>query len=385
MEHVSKAASFLSWLLAALMWGGATWLSGCSDDPAVETETPVEGSATPCEESNTSSCTTPDPADEDLDDDGFSENKGDCEPEDEEIYPGAPELCDDVDNDCDGSKDEGIQITYYLDGDGDGYGGSTSSVQSCTKPSGYSTVSGDCNDSNATVNPGAVETCDGIDNDCDAKVDAQDGLTCKVKALIYYDSGATFADDAVALRSGGTSILATSTSTFATAYDVGGFDVIIVDAPSTLLESSVITRLTSWVTMGKPLIFAWWDLDTNSALQTTLGVKVVADRASFTPIYPASTSSINLWTLYESVPVPLSGSDQATDNGDTIMVTEADGRLLGSFGSSTSGQGAVALTKRGKVIVNAFLPWDTQTVDLDFDGRPDMTELYVNQLKLLGF
>jgi hypothetical protein len=93
------------------------------------------------------------------------------------IYPGATEICDGKDNDCDGQIDEGVKTTYYRDADGDGYGTSATTTQACTAPTGYVTNKTDCNDANANVKPGATEICDGLDNDCDGQVD--EGLTTK--------------------------------------------------------------------------------------------------------------------------------------------------------------------------------------------------------------
>ena len=63
--------------------------------------------------------------------------------------------------------------TYYFDGDGDGYGKTNSPItsNSPTPPPGYATFDGDCNDGNASVHPGAIEICDGIDNNCDGNID----------------------------------------------------------------------------------------------------------------------------------------------------------------------------------------------------------------------
>ena len=57
-------------------------------------------------------------------------------------------------------------INYYIDADGDGYG-SGIAVAFCQPSAGYVTISGDCNDNNASVNPGAAEICNAIDDNCD--------------------------------------------------------------------------------------------------------------------------------------------------------------------------------------------------------------------------
>ncbi len=104
--------------------------------------------------------------------DGYSSDKTDCDDDDEAIHPGADESCDSIDNDCDGSTDEGVTTSYYPDGDGDGYGDEDASVtSSCTKPTGYVTDASDCDDDDAENNPGASESCDSVDNDCDGVTD----------------------------------------------------------------------------------------------------------------------------------------------------------------------------------------------------------------------
>ncbi|NBS41030.1 hypothetical protein EBS80_00015 [bacterium] len=180
----------------------------------------------------------------DADSDGYGVSV-DCDDTDAAINPGAAEVCDGVDQNCDGTADEGVTTHVYRDADGDGYGDELSGTDACGVPSGYVTTvydcnesdasihtgateipndgidqdcdsadlvveadadsdgyseSADCDDSDATVNPGATETLDGVDQDCDGTVDNDTGIegyilatypsskTLQMNAQVYWDA-----------------------------------------------------------------------------------------------------------------------------------------------------------------------------------------------------
>ena len=116
----------------------------------------------------------------DNDLDGYSEIEGDCDDTDPDVFPGAEELCNGVDDDCDelvDDEDPGVTDaeTFWADGDGDGYGDASDSVDACEAPSGYTDDATDCDDGDAAVHPAATETCNGVDDDCDGLTDDDDG------------------------------------------------------------------------------------------------------------------------------------------------------------------------------------------------------------------
>ena len=102
---------------------------------------------------------------------GYVLQAGDCDDTNVAINPGATEVCNGVDDDCDTLIDEGVTTPFYQDSDSDGHGNAAVVQQACSAPAGYVALDDDCNDNNNAVYPGAPEICDGLDNDCDNSVD----------------------------------------------------------------------------------------------------------------------------------------------------------------------------------------------------------------------
>ncbi len=112
---------------------------------------------------------------------GYGTDTADCDDGDDDINPDATEICDELDNDCDGDVDDADSdvdastgTVWYADSDGDGFGDEDSTTWSCDVPSGYGSDDTDCDDADSEINPDAAEVCDGVDNDCDGDVDDDD-------------------------------------------------------------------------------------------------------------------------------------------------------------------------------------------------------------------
>ncbi|MFN8165848.1 MAG: putative metal-binding motif-containing protein [Bacteroidia bacterium] len=170
----------------------------------------------------------------------FVPDGNDCDDQNTAFNPGVTEICNGVDDDCDGLIDDLDPslsgIISYSDIDTDGFGDPATQVITCTLPSGNVLNGLDCDDNNASVNPLAHETCNGIDDDCNGIID--DGAGCfvdiHVKCFIqgYFDG--VSAMRAVADPLGSPSVC-----------DTLRLDLADSDNPSTILFTATSTVSTS--------------------------------------------------------------------------------------------------------------------------------------------
>ena len=139
------------------------------------------------------SCTSNWTLSSDLDQDGFTIADGDCDDLNPSVNPMAAESCSDrVDNNCNGQINEhGAEgeLLWYVDEDGDGYAGSETALYSCPvdKLPNYHRDPNDCDDTDASIFPNATEICDGLDNNCNERIDDEEAGIQYTDEDIWYE------------------------------------------------------------------------------------------------------------------------------------------------------------------------------------------------------
>lgn len=203
-------------------------------------------------------------------------------------------------------------------------------------------------------------------------------------ALIYTDTtdlvlgDGTLADEAVTAL-GGTPTLADDLD-FNSKFDAKVYDVVIVDSAFGYLPTGMDTRLSTFVSGGGRIVFAYWDLNSSATLRTALQIATTTSFTTTLPVYRDTTAAFDPFAgPKQTLPSPLTGTDTVSDDGDKLTVT-ASGAFLAARFSSAAGAGAIAVTRAGRAIVNGFAPYEFMTQDGDADGKKDMQELFENEI-----
>lgn len=140
----------------------------------------------------------------------------DCDDADPARSPGATEICNGMDENCNGMSDEGAMTTYYLDADGDGFGVTTDFRMACAPMGDYdATRPNDCDDADMGRNPGATEVCNNVDENCDGVRDEDPACmpACAARTILgrtylFCNNRLTWDESAAACRSVGYRLVA---------------------------------------------------------------------------------------------------------------------------------------------------------------------------------
>jgi len=187
-------------------------------------------------------------------------NPPDCDDGDASINPGAAEVCDGKDQNCNDQSDEGLSGVYYADTDGDSYGDPDVSVDGCPKDETWVSQAGDCADDDAAIHPGATEICgNDIDEDCSDAADACASSNLDTDAV--HGTGAIWGDRygfSVAAADGHVAVGAPSTNGGQAwlLLEPADHGVAANQADLRIADSTVGSELGTDVTLGEDLVGA---------------------------------------------------------------------------------------------------------------------------------
>jgi cysteine-rich repeat protein len=280
--------------------------------------------------------------------------------------------------------------------------GRVTSCQACTALARMDGLDLDCdlfddaaaNASCTRCGNGVIEGAEQCD---DGNFASGDGCsdTCQIEstgALVFSNpcnGGSSLADEALAGLGIPVNLIVSDFTGFNNAFDAGGFDLVIYDGFCNPIDPDTETRLEGWIQGGNRTIVAYWDLS-GGALESSLGLTGVQyDSGTFRDVYDDPMSPVDLFTLRQSVPSPITGASSGIpfDMGQELTLTGAG--FLAARLDSDVGPGAIAVTNSDRSITLGFTPEmvgandDGAAVDADADTVPDMQELWENLVAYL--
>lgn len=176
---------------------------------------------------------------------GYVSNNTDCNDAAAGINPGATEICNAADENCNALIDEGIATnTYYADVDGDGFGNANAAVTNCAQPVGYISNNTDCADASAAVNPNATELCNNnIDDNCNGLVDDANGVSVQQSINICEGEFITIGNNTYTTSGSYTDVLISANgcdSTVTTLLEVIPYPVVTLTSSADTLCSNFL-------------------------------------------------------------------------------------------------------------------------------------------------
>ncbi len=278
---------------------------------------------------------------------GTTASTTDCNDASSTIHPGATETCDDVDQDCDGTADNGLTV-YYTDGDGDGQGAGTGDCATVGV-----TTSTDCNDSDKYVYTGAPELCDGKYNNCTG---SSAWTTASESGKSSVSNGSTWTDESATL---------TSSSASSGTLALSNNDTLYLCGTTTIYGRVTATGVTATITAqnGAPT------LDGGTASGSTIDVSGGAVTVSNLTLSRGSGTGGYGGTVYATAAsAPSSGSYTVQLSSDTVKsgsATYGGDIAVDNYASvkatSTTIQSGTASQQGGGVWMNANSRFETAT------------------------
>ncbi len=243
--------------------------------------------------------------------------------------------------------------------------------------SGQTNCSGSCVDTSS--NPDHCGACGNTCSQSQACLGGACEALADLEVLIFHDvnkfsGGSHPAELAADDRNWPHTTVFEDGSSFETEYNSQSWDLVVIDASTYSLPSEVETIAENRANNQARLIFTYYDLDANSALQTALEVNADSYSNPET-LVPTSGASVNFFTYEQTFPDPLNNTDDFVDNGD-YLTTTSGGEVV--ITGNNASRGVAALTNNQSSLVLGFLPPDFANVDGDSDGMTDLTEMYVN-------